>query len=712
MRKPFLVSCAFAGLVAVLGVPAQSQPVAPSRVQITRAVDDNARVALAGNTRPEVRDKANDRGLVPDSMPLAHMQLLMRRPAAQEQALEAAIDQLYDAHSPSFHHWLTATQIGQQYGPAAQDTQTVTAWLAGKGFTVNSVDATGMVVDFSGTAGQVRTALRTEIQYLTVKGAKHIANMGDPQIPAALAPAVAGIVSLHDFRPRKLSKPRPNYTFNAGGQAWQAVVPADLATIYNLTPLFTAGITGKGETIVVIEDTDVWSTADWNKFRSVFGLAGYTSGSFTTVHPSNKPTKGNCVDPGVNGDDGEATLDAEWASASAPNAAIEMASCLDTTTTFGGLIALQNLVNTPTPPPIVSISYGECEAYLVAAGNLAYYTVYQQAAAEGVSVFVSAGDEGAASCDYGEENAFQGIAVSGFASTPYNVAVGGTDFGDAYANTVNKYWNKTNSATFGSALSYVPEIPWNDACAGTLGAIALTGSSTTYGSLGFCNSWKGSPFLDVVAGSGGPSGCALGASSPTSWAAVSGTCKGYAKPAWQAGLGVPADGVRDIPDISLFAADGVWGHYYVFCFTDFYNGGAPCTGAPSNWAGAGGTSFAAPILAGIQALVDQKKAAREGNPNPVYYALAATEYGAKGNANCNSTLGVKVKATCVFYDITLGDMDVNCVGPFDCYLPSAHEGVLSTSSKAYKPAFTTGTGWDFATGIGSLNANNLVNAWP
>ncbi|HEX3675408.1 MAG TPA: S53 family peptidase [Rhizomicrobium sp.] len=712
MRNPILVSCTLVGLIAAFGTAAGAQSIGPSRPQITHAVDDANRVPLAGNTRPEVQNKANDRGLVPDSMPLAHMQLLMRRPAAQEQALETAIDQLYDAHSQSFHHWLTAAQIGQQYGPAAQDAQTVTAWLAGKGFTVNAIDPTGMVVDFSGTAGQVRTALHTEIHYLNVQGVRHIANMTDPQIPAALAPAVSGIVSLQDFRPHKLSKPRPNYTYNAQGQAWQAVVPADLATIYNLTPLFTAGTTGKGQTIVVIEDTDVYSPSDWSKFRSAFGLAGYTFGSFTTVHPSNQPAHGNCVDPGVNGDDGEAILDAEWASASAPNAAIELASCNDTRTTFGGLIALQNIVAAPNPPPIVSISYGECEAYLGAAGNLAYYTVYQQAAAEGVSVFVAAGDEGAASCDYGEASAFQGIAVSGFASTPYNVAVGGTDFGDAYANTVNKYWSKTNTAAFGSALSYVPEIPWNDSCASTLGAIALTGSSTTYGRSGFCNSWTGSQFLDVVGGSGGPSGCALGASSPSSWAAVSGSCKGYAKPKWQTGVGVPADGVRDIPDVSLFAADGIWGHYYVFCFTDRYNGGAPCTGAPSNWAGAGGTSFAAPILAGIQALVDQKKAAREGNPNPVYYALAATENGAKGNAGCDSTRGKTVKSTCVFYDITLGDMDVPCNGPFDCYLPSGHEGVLSTSSKAYDPAYATGAGWDFATGIGSLNANNLVNAWP
>jgi len=716
MRNRMRLPCALAGLVSIAMLSAasmaQAQPVAPSSPQIRSAVDDNNRVTLFGNTRPEAK-KANDRGAVPDGLVFSHMQLLLRRPAAQEQALDKAIDQLYVRGSSSFHQWLTAGQLGQEYGPAAQDVQAVTGWLAAKGFTVNGVDPTSMTVDFSGTAGQLRAALHAEIHYLNVKGVTHIANMSDPQIPAALAPAVAGIVSLHDFRPRKMSKPRPKYTFAAYGYTFQAVVPADLAKIYNLTPLFTGGITGKGQTIVVIEDSDVYTATDWTKFRAAFGLSTYTFGSFTTVHPNTASSHGNCTDPGVNPDDGEAILDAEWSSAAAPNATIELASCNDTNTTFGGLIALQNLLNGASPPPIVSISYGECEAYNGATANAAYYTAYQQAAAEGVSVFVAAGDEGAASCDAGQWTSFQGVAVSGFASTPYNVAVGGTDFGDSYAGTNKSYWSTTNSAVYGSALSYVPEIPWNDSCAGTLGAIALTGSPVTYGQKGFCNTWTGGNFLEVVAGSGGPSGCATGATSQTSLAAVSGTCGGYAKPSWQTGVvGIPADGKRDIPDVSLFAADGAWGHYYVFCYSDYRGGGAPCTGAPANWAGAGGTSFSSPILAGMQALIDQKKAARQGNPNPVYYALAASEYGVAGNTNCNSTLGKAAKSTCVFYDVTLGDMDVNCIGPINCYQPSGYNGVLSTIDSAYKPDYVAGTGWDFATGIGTVNANNLVNAWP
>ncbi|HEY2069257.1 MAG TPA: S53 family peptidase [Rhizomicrobium sp.] len=698
---------AVAMMVSAWGV--QAQTAAPL---IRSAVNDAQRVTLMGNTRREA-NKANDKGLVSDSLALDHMQILLRRPAAQETAFEAAIAGLYDRNSRSFHQWLTPQQIGQLYGPASSDVAQVTDWLGAKGFAVNGVDPTGMVIDFSGNAGQVRAAFRTEIHNLNVSGVRHIANMSDPQIPAALSPVVAGIVSLHDFRPHMMAKPHPKYTFNGGGSAWQALVPADLATIYNLTPLFKAGITGKGETIAVIEDTDLFAAADWSKFRSTFGLATYTSGTLTTVHPNLAGKAANCRDPGINSDDGEAILDTEWASAAAPNAAIEVAACYDTQTTFGGLIALQNLLGSPTPPQIVSISYGECEAYNGSAGNAAFYTVYQQAAAEGVSVFVAAGDEGAASCDAGERSAIQGVAVSGMASTPYNVAVGGTDFGDTYANSVKTYWSNTNSATYGSALSYVPEIPWNDSCASALGAQIETGSSVTYGRTGFCNTWAGGSFQQVVAGSGGPSGCATGVSNLNSWQAVSGSCKGYAKPSWQANVpGIPADGLRDMPDVSLFAGDGIWGHYYVFCFTDYWNGGEPCTTAPLNWAGAGGTSFASPIMAGIMALIDQKMAAKQGNPNPVFYALAATEYGKSGNASCNSTLGKGVKSTCVFHDVTQGDIDVNCIGPFNCYLPSGYEGALSTSSTSFKSAYGTTTGWDFATGLGTVNATNLVNAWP
>ncbi len=673
---------------------------------VSTAIDESQTTMLPGNVRPEAV-LANSRGPVDDSLVLEHMQMLLSRPDITERELTRFIAAQEDPASPHYHHWLTAREFGEHFGPASADVDAVVAWLQSHGFTVNGVQTGRTIIDFSGTAAQVREAFHTQIHNLAVRGVAHIGNLTNPRVPSALAGVVAGIVSLHDFKPHTNFKARPAYTFSNSNGTFQAVVPADLAKIYNFNPLFTAGISGQGQTIVVIEDTNVYSTADWTKFRSVLGLSSYTAGSFTQVHPTGSST---CSNPGtVAGAESEATLDAEWASAGAPSAHIELASCSDTNVTFGGLIALQNLLNGASPPSIVSISYGECEAANGATANAAYNSTYQQAVTQGVSVFVSAGDEGAASCDADETKATHGIAVSGFASTPYNVAVGGTDFGDAYAGTTSTYWSSTNSSTYESALSYIPEIPWNDSCASVLLSTA-SGYSTTYGTSGFCNSATGKEYyLTTASGSGGPSGCATG--NPSTSEVVSGTCKGYAKPSWQSLVGNPADGVRDMPDISLFAANGVWGHYYVFCDSDTNDGGAACTGAPSTWSGAGGTSFASPIMASIQALVNQKTGAKQGNPNPTLYALAKTEYGASGSTTCNSTSGKGTSSSCLFYDVTQGDMDVNCTGTHNCYRPSGTNGVLSTSTTTYSKAYGTGTGWDFATGIGTVNAANLVNNW-
>jgi subtilase family serine protease len=645
---------------------------------------------------------------------MEHMMLQLQRSPEREKELRQYIDELETPGSPNYHKWLTAQEFGERYGLAQRDLDTITGWLTGHGLTVNIVYTNRVLIDFSGTAGQVHEAFQTEIHTLDVDGVKHYANMSDPKVPAALAPAVVGVVSLHNFTPHTQYKMRSQYTVASNEQL---VVPADLAKIYNVSPLFTAGTSGQGQTIVVIEDTNVYSTTDWTTFRSTFGLSTYTSGSFTQVHPAPPSGTNNCTNPGVltNGADGEAILDAEYSSAAAPNAAIELASCADAST-FGGLIALQNLLNeSATPPAIVSISYGECEAINGAAANATYSTAYQQGVTEGVSVFVSSGDQSAASCDANDNvgtAATHGIGVSGFTSTIYNVSVGGTDFGDAYAGTTTTYWG-SNSTTYGSALSYIPEIPWDDSCASVLISTYYSGSGTTYGTSGFCNSTLGEDdFLGFGGGSGGPSGCATG--SATTSGVVSGTCAGYAKPSWQSLVGVPADSVRDIPDVSLFAANGVWGHAYAFCDSNpgVGLGGEPCTGAPSGWSLAGGTSFASPIWAGFQALINQKAGDRQGNPNPTYYSLAKTEYGASGSTTCNSTLGNGIGTSCVFYDVTQGDMDVDCTGTNNCYRPSGTYGVLSTSDSSYAKAYGTTTGWDFATGIGTVNVTNLANAWP
>jgi subtilase family serine protease len=679
---------------------------------IVDRIDEARLQTLAGNTRPEATAQ-NDAGAAPGDLAMEHMLLAMRPSAEQAQALQKAIDDLHDPKSPTFHKWLTAAQFGQTYGAAQADLDTVTAWLQSHGMVVNAVYPSGLAIDFSGAAAQVNAAFHTSIHYLNVNGQRHVANMTDPRIPAALAPAVSGVASMHDFTPHAMRKPHTTFTYTYRGSTYQTVTPADLATIYDFTPLFQAGITGKGQTIAVIEDADLYSSADWTTFRSTFGLAQYTSGSLTTVQPPPASGANNCTVPGLaSGDDGEAILDAEWASAAAPDAAIEVASCASTRATFGGLIALQNLINGAKPPSVLSLSYGECEAENGQAANAIYAMAYQQAVAEGISVFVAAGDAGAAACDAGATGATHGIGVSAFASTPNNVAVGGTDFGDTLDGTTSTYWSSTNTPTYGSALSYIPEIPWNDSCAGALLSTYL-GYPSPYGSAGLCSSSfaRQNSLQSVSAGSGGPSGCATGTSAT---GIVSGTCKGYAKPSWQAGVaGIPADGVRDLPDVSMFAGTGIWQHYYVFCWSDVRNGGASCSGDPSTWAGAGGTSFATPIVAGIQALVNQYNGGAQGNPNYVYYRLAATN------------------ASGAFHSVTRGDIAVNCGGTTSCYgaaaavstgglgrhggggpsTGSTDNGVLSTSDTAYNPAFGAAAGWNFANGIGSLDAYQLVMNW-
>jgi subtilase family serine protease len=416
----------------------------------------------------------------------------------------------------------------------------------------------------------------------------------------------------------------------------------------------------------------------------------------------------------------EAAIDIQWATAAAPNATIINAACASPSGGFGGLTAIQNILDHPNADnvDVISMSYGESEESTGATLNAAFNTTFQQAVVQGVGIFVSSGDELAASS--GDKD---GITISGWMSSPYDVSVGGTDFADTYEGVASSYWSPTNNAFYGSAKSYIMEQPWNDSCAGTLLAHYATGSDVTYGSTGFCNTTAGANYLNATGGSGGPSACATGTKSVTGVA--SGTCAGYPKPTYQSAYlgtmaGLQNDGVRDTPDVSLMAANGLWGHYYVLCYTDTTtsgtaNGGiASCTATqPVNWPGYGGTSVSSPIMAAIQALVVQHKGSLQGNPNPRYYALANTEYGASGSSTCNSSLGNGIGSSCVFNDITLGDIDAYCTAnkngtKYNCYLPSGTYGVLSTDNNSYQPAYLTTTGWDFATGIGSVNAYNLV----
>ncbi len=705
--------------------------------RVTEPMKEGQTIARTGNVHPAVFESGTtDLGAVADDRMFPHLHLQLQRTPEDAKATQAYLDSLSDPKSPNFHKFGSAAEFSEKFGLAQTDIDAVTSWLTSHGFTVHTVYP-NLVVDFSGTAQQVRETFHTVIHNLTARGESHFANVSDPQIPAALAGVVMGPVALHDFKPKRLLQKgivppvlNPTLTVNAD---YQLVAPLDLQTIYNMNPLYAAGISGQGQTVVVLERTDLYSTGDFLSFRKNLGLTKlFPYGKLVTVHPPATGTATTapngvtispetCKDPGdVVGDDGEAAVDVEWASASAPNATIELASCKDTATNFGAFIALENLVTaTATPPAIMSLSYGSPESENGTAGNAYINGLYQVAVFRGVSLFVSTGDADADVTDQNKAAATHGINANALASTPNNVAVGGTDYGDTVLGENSAYWAGTNGTYFNSALSYIPEIPWNDSCASQLITIAL-GYLTAYGAGGSCNSAVGEAyFLTTAGGSGGPSACAYGTASVPG--VVSGTCTGYAKPPWQTLVyGNPSDTVRDLPDVSMFAANGVWGHYFVLCYSNPAGGGVPCLSTnPSAWAGAGGTSFGAPIWAGIQSLINQATGTAQGNPSFFYYLLAGTEYGSTGSGGCNSTLGSSVSPSCIFYDVTLGDNDANCKRlsgvPYNCYYPSTQpgpNGVLSLSNTSYQPAYGTTTGWDFATGIGTPNVYNLVANFP
>jgi len=523
----------------------------------------------------------------------------------------------------------------------------------------------------------------------------------DPEIPAALSPVVRGVVALHNFRPKSMAhklgtfrrdasgQVRPLFTYTSSNGTFYAVGPADFAKIYNITGLCGASVCdGTGQSIAVVGQSNI-NIQDVRDFRTMFNL------------PAKDPQIIlNGPDPGlVSGDETESDLDVEWAGAVAPNAQIIFVTTMSTQTDFvSGVDASATYIVNNNVAPILSESYGSCEANLGTTFNAFYNALWQQAAAQGITVVISSGDNGSAGCDdpNTQNSATHGTAVSGFASTPFNVGVGGTDFDDATTQT--QFWN-ANNATPGqaSAKGYIPETTWNDSCAANTPATCSTVKS------------GGS---DLVAGSGGPSNCATSTSS--------GVCSaGYPKPSWQQGM-TPADGVRDVPDVSLFASDGNNKSFYIICQSNQNpTPGANCnlntspTSPNHDFQAVGGTSAPTPAFAAIIALVNQKTGQRQGNANYVLYALAKSAINVCDSSSL--TPAQLISNTCVFYDITKGNISVACTGgSANCsnISTTANQfGFLATAKGGTTPAFKTSPGFDLATGLGSLNVANLLAKW-
>ena len=396
-------------------------------------------------------------------------------------------------------------------------------------------------------------------------------------------------------------------------------------------------------------------------------------------------------DPGIQGDEPEADIDTQWSSAVAKGATIDFVVSETTEVTLGVDLSAEYIVDNNLAP-VMSESYGICELFIGTTGNTYYNLLWQQASAQGITVFISAGDSGSAVCDDGNQEAQFGLTVSGFASTPFNVSVGGTDFNDL--QTTATFWNLTNNANQANAKSYIPEMTWNDTCTNSE-IFPFTHTTTAEQT---CNNTQVQQegFLGVVGGSGGASNCT------SSNGNTQNSCTGgNAKPSWQAGPGVPSDGKRDVPDVSLFASNGFNGTGYIVCESDQLTG--PCNLTSGQFLGFGGTSVSSPAFAGIMALVNQKTGERQGNANFVFYKMAA----AAGNSCDSATVPTTGTNNCIFYDIPTGStIEMACAkGSPNCTTSNSGDqiGVLS--------GFNTGTGYDQATGLGSVNAANLVNQW-
>jgi subtilase family serine protease len=720
---------AFSCLPVVAQTPAaQSGAEQKSRVpaRVTDTVDDTNRTVLRGNVHPMARAKF-DRGAVADAQPVTRIVLVLQRSAEQEAALRQLMEQQQSKNSPNYHAWLTPEQFGQQFGPADEDVRAVTDWLTSHGFQNIKVAKGKTVVEFSGNAGLVRNAFGTEIHKFNVNGEEHFANVSDPQIPAALAPVVAGLRSLHNFHPKPQARQlgsfrrmengeiRPLFTYTDSNGQFFAVGPADFAAIYSVPP----AMTGAGVSIAIVGQSNI-NLQDIADFRSMFGLPAYASTCTGVPNQCQLTVVLNGPDPGTGtvtgdfGDEGESDLDVEWAGAVAPAATINFVTTQTMTQTDGtaGIDGSAIYIVDNNVAPILSESYGSCELGLLTGGNAFYNALWQQAAAQGITVVISAGDNGSAGCDPGAnpDAATQGLAISGIASTPYNIAMGGTDFDDV--GNQSTFWNTANSsittppAIPATAKGYIPEKTWNDSCAAAGSTTACTAAIING------NSTAGT---DLAAGSGGPSNCSTSTTNGTTV-----TCTaGYAKPAWQQGL-TPADNVRDIPDVSLFSSDngatsGRSNSFYIMCQSDQDPiGGSGCnlttttSSANHDFLAVGGTSAATPTFAAIMALVNQQTGQRQGVANYVLYSLAKTA------ANVCSSTTATLPNSCVFYDVTKGNNSVACVGsPTDnCSTKTAGQfGIMTTASGGTTPAFNAGTGYDLATGLGTVNVANLLAKW-
>jgi subtilase family serine protease len=728
-----LSAAACAGVLTLTGVGT-----AWSQVQSAAATPASGLAILPGHMHRFAQPRF-DVGEAPDSLRMGGLELIIAKTPAQQRALDALVAAQQDPKSPQYHHWLSPAEYGSRFGASDATVAALSGWLASNGFQVGTMPPGRAHLPFSGSKARVEAAFHAQIHSFSVNGERHYANVSDPMVPAALKPMIAAVRGLNDFYPKPGARPMramprtltprsvmpapagrgtgtsPDTFYSGSGQYPGYVGPTDFATLYNLLPAYQQHITGAGVTVAIVAQSDI-DPSVLTAFWSAFGVAGadfnLPAQQFSSMAV---PTADSGVDPGRtnDGNEDEAYLDTEIVGALAPGAQLLLVR--DQVASIAAQYIIdQNLA------AVLNVSFGQCESAIGEAANTSINAMWQQAVTEGITVTVSAGDSGVAACtaeaDIGKTNDVNsnGFAVNGLASTPYDLAVGGTDFDPTMEST---YWSSSNQpGSLSSATSHIPEIVWNDSCANPV-------FSQELGISDVCNTTTlpgGSPNESIeITGSG------AGLSSCT--AASAGICTGgYPQPVWQQGLVGATATTRTIPDVSMIATR------WLMCSYDTN----PCdpTQAPTFAPAATGTikvlegtSAAAPAVAAIIAMLDQshitssQQDGRQGLVNPMLYTLAAAEYNNPSTETaCGASQGPITSPLCVFYDTTKGSNAQPCSvahyaaasagsQPASTCVPETVGDMTGIMEINGSPDYAASAGFDVATGLGAINAGALIN---
>ena len=679
-------------------------------VRVTAVVDDESLVTLEGNT-DALQRWHKDQGTIAPGLPTGTLRLLLRRDPTRETELRKFLGNVQNPHSPQYHRWLTPQEYGSNFGIADEDLNAVEAWLQHEGFTIRGVPGSKSFIEFSGTVGQVEQAFHTSLHTYSIKNMQYVRNASDPKIPAALAPVIAGVSSLNTVRaqaPQTVSRasqrswnPKgsfqslpqvaPNATPLVVSQTALYITPADAATMYNSPNVFNRKFksgtqqTGLGVNIGIAGYSDL-PVEDYLNYRKLL---------LNEAVPLRPTLIVDGTDPGVlDQHDGQITLiDTEIAAGLATQAHMYVYSSQSDLLEDGLTNAVIRAIE-DNAVAILSVSYSKCEASLGASGNLQWNELWKQASAQGISVVVAAGDTGAAGCDGGGPEATGGLAVNGFASTPYNVAVGGTDL-DVLGSDFSTYVDTANLGTIPPYQSfvtgYIPENPWNDSISNTPPGSLSTNLAAEY-------NFGAGPTSIISAGGGGASSLAFCAGSiDASTGNCSGPLAGYPTPPFQSGVSAGASapmGVRYLPDVALFAGTNtlypaVWAAcsdnvvaQANYVFTDC----EPAQDGTFSVEGAGGTGTSTAAFAGILGLVLQSLGpnSRVGVANNVLYNLYASS-----------------SRALIFHDVTAGNNSVPCT-----------TNSPNCGSNNFLTGYDAAPGYDLASGLGSVDISALIAAWP